>query len=73
MAIANRVVLLTLFFSLIPRCLSRPEGAPLAACPDLTPQSPHSANAQTSPTPYNLTISGLMEFSSKLPSTLVYI
>ena len=60
MAATNEMALLMLFsMILIPSCRSFPGGAPSQACSNLTPQ--HSANAQSSPIPYNLTVSGLVD------------
>ncbi|CAI8044913.1 Defense protein l(2)34Fc [Geodia barretti] len=33
---------------------ARPEGAPAGACTTLTPESPHAANGQTTPVPYEI-------------------
>ena len=33
---------------------ARPDGAPAGACTTLTPESPHAANGQTTPVPYEI-------------------
>ena len=65
MAATNEVLLFSMI--LIPSCLSRPSGAPQEACPDLTPGSLHSPNAQSIPIPYNLTVSGLVDSMLYIP------